>query len=41
MWKGFGIGYATWEPKHNIPRAFVERFKEGQLPNPDIFDMDY
>ena len=38
LWRGYGIEDATWEVSTNIPVAFVRRFKQGFLPNPDMFD---
>jgi len=38
LWRGYGIEDATWEVSTNIPVALVRRFKQGFLPNPDMFD---
>ena len=41
LWKGFGIGSATWEPVQNIPCQFVDAFEDGFLPDPAVFDDDF
>ena len=40
LWHDYGIERASWEPILNIPSEFVDRFKGGELPDPDFFDDD-
>ena len=40
LWRGYGIEDATYEPLLNIPPEFVDKFRSGQLPDPDVFDSD-
>ena len=38
LWHDYGIEDASWEPILNIPSEFVDRYKGGELPDPDFFD---